>query len=346
MQDDYNYNDSMMMRDDDDYYYNNNNMNYYDDDRPRLFGNGQYFNDSSEDFRVTSRSADRGQRRNYLRYAPSGEGGGSDRRPRETAFGGRRTNGDSFGFNERTYGGDFDNFRQGNGFRGNRRLGGGGSSTIGVRDELEERREQRLQQERERRYNNQRRGGADMSRWGWQQQYDPKRGNVRNGSSNDFRRGRTYNGMRDLYTPREREMKQMQDNARLSQSVSMGASSSSSQQGDSRGVGRGGRRVVGGQELPNYSERYYGDGDREVQNGKYGYGQDGYGYGRNGYQNDNMGYQEGDSYNDYYPDYGFERDDRDYYDPEIVGRSGGRENSGKRFRNSLRNFKEFFNTGF
>lgn len=205
MQDDYYYNDndSMMLRDDD-YYYNDNNMNAMgrSGPGPRLFGNGQYFNDSSEDFRVTSRS-DRDQRRNYLRYAPSGEGGGGgDRRPRETAFGGRRTNGDSFGFNERTYGGDFDNFRQGNGFRGNRRLGGSG-----VREELEERREQRLQQERERRYNNQRKGGADMSRWGWQQQYDPKRGNVRNGSSDDFRRGRTYNGMRDLYTPREREMR-------------------------------------------------------------------------------------------------------------------------------------------
>ena len=40
------------------------------------------------------------------------------------------------------------------------------------------------------------------ARYGFQQQYDVNRGNVRGGSSNDFRRGRAFDRYQDFQTPR------------------------------------------------------------------------------------------------------------------------------------------------
>ena len=54
------------------------------------------------------------------------------------------------------------------------------------------------------------------ARYGWQQQYDTGRGNVRGGSSSDFRRGSSFDRYQDFSTPREREMQQMLDNRELS----------------------------------------------------------------------------------------------------------------------------------
>mmetsp|Transcript_38634 Transcript_38634/g.81236 ORF Transcript_38634/g.81236 Transcript_38634/m.81236 type:complete len:490 (-) Transcript_38634:301-1770(-) len=65
--------------------------------------------------------------------------------------------------------------------------------------------------EREERQQRQNQG----ARYGWQQQYNTGRGNVRQGSSNDFRRGREYDDKRDFMTPRERERLQRLDNRAL-----------------------------------------------------------------------------------------------------------------------------------
>lgn len=49
-------------------------------------------------------------------------------------------------------------------------------------------------------------------RYGWQQQYNRGRGNVRRGSGEDFRRGSALNRISDYFTPLERERRQMRDN--------------------------------------------------------------------------------------------------------------------------------------
>lgn len=79
-----------------------------------------------------------------------------------------------------------------------------------------------------------------MARYGNQQQYDVNRGNVRAGSSSDFRRGRGFDRIQDFLSPREREMRQMQDNRILGRGVY--------QQGyydDGRGGGYGGYQGEG-----------------------------------------------------------------------------------------------------
>lgn len=53
------------------------------------------------------------------------------------------------------------------------------------------------------------------ARYGWQQQYDTSRGNVRGGSSSNFRRGRAFDRMQDFLTPLERERRAMQENRDL-----------------------------------------------------------------------------------------------------------------------------------
>ena len=130
---------------------------------------------------------------------------------------------------DRTYGGDFtsENFRRG---RGSGR----------IQDFLTPReREERQQRQNE---------GA---RYGWQQQYNMGRGNVRRGSSNDFRRGaRTTRAV--TLTPREREMRQMRDN---------------------RELGRYGRDGIG----------YDRGGEDYYERDDIGYGRDGIDYGRADY---------------------------------------------------------------
>jgi hypothetical protein len=113
-------------------------------------------------------------------------------------------------------------------------------------------------------------------RYGWQQQYNRGRGNVRMGSGEDFRRGSALTRISDYFTPLERERRQMSDN---------------------RALGRGGRR----------SEGYY-DGGRDY----YGSSSRGGGRGmdgrRGGYYEDYPDYGFGDYYDDdEYDDY-FEND--------------------------------------
>lgn len=52
-------------------------------------------------------------------------------------------------------------------------------------------------------------------RYGWQQQYNRDRGNVRMGSGEDFRRGSALSRISDYFTPLERERRQMSDNRAL-----------------------------------------------------------------------------------------------------------------------------------
>jgi len=56
------------------------------------------------------------------------------------------------------------------------------------------------------------RNDNDGARYGWQQQYDADRGNVRQGPSSDFWRGTGYNRIQDFQTLRERELGQQRDN--------------------------------------------------------------------------------------------------------------------------------------
>lgn len=83
----------------------------------------------------------------------------------------------------------------------------------------------------------------DGLRYGWQQQYDRERGNVRRGSGEDFRRGSALTRISDYLTPLERERRQMSDNRALGRgSSSMGYSNSNG--GGQYGYGNN-NRVVG-----------------------------------------------------------------------------------------------------
>eukprot|EP00986_Skeletonema_menzelii_P009973 scaffold4675_cov126-Skeletonema_menzelii.AAC.4 len=59
-------------------------------------------------------------------------------------------------------------------------------------------------------------------RYGWQQQYNRERGNVRMGSGEDFRRGSSLSRISDYFTPLERERRQMSDNRALGRGRSEG----------------------------------------------------------------------------------------------------------------------------
>lgn len=191
-----------------------------------LFGRGEYFGgrqgSNSENFRQASRG-ERYRRRENLRSGP-------DYGQNEIAFGGRRQyNGDDRQYgsirNDEQYGsvrrggrmqGQRQDGNQGGGWQdrqydqGNVRSGtgngfkrGGSANTGNSRVQnffTPKQREVRQQQDNQ---------GA---RYGWQQQYNTDRGNVRAGSSNDFRRGSSNDRMQDYYTPKQREIWQRQDN--------------------------------------------------------------------------------------------------------------------------------------
>ena len=142
------------------------------------------------------------------------------------------------------------------------------------------------------------------ARYGFQQQYDVNRGNVRSGSSNDFRRGRAFDRYQDFQTPREREMRQMRDNRMLS-----------------RGVGYDGSDNYG----PYRSD--YG-----------GYRSGGSSYGRGDYRGDYDGYGNDDDYSYSSRRGGRGGRDSDYYSDggDVIGDSysSNRRNNGRRQRNN------------
>mmetsp|Transcript_7879 Transcript_7879/g.12200 ORF Transcript_7879/g.12200 Transcript_7879/m.12200 type:complete len:423 (-) Transcript_7879:161-1429(-) len=121
------------------------------------------------------------------------------------------------------------------------------------------------------------RNGAGQNnglRYGWQQQYNRERGNVRMGSGEDFRKGSSLSRISDYFTPLERERRQMSDN---------------------RALGRG------------RTEGYGNDGGGY---GQYGNSDRGGGVGaarRGGYYDDYPDYGFDDNYEDEYDDY-FEND--------------------------------------
>jgi len=123
------------------------------------------------------------------------------------------------------------------------------------------------------------RNGAGQNnglRYGWQQQYNRERGNVRMGSGEDFRKGSSLSRISDYFTPLERERRQMSDN---------------------RALGRGRTEGYG----------YGGDGGGGY--GQYGNSDRGGGVGgarRGGYYDDYPDYGF-DNYEDEYDDY-FEND--------------------------------------
>jgi len=123
----------------------------------------------------------------------------------------------------------------------------------------------------------QRQNGGRMARYGNQQQYDVNRGNVRAGSSSDFRRGRGFDRIQDYLSPREREMRQMQDNRMLGRGVY--------QQGyydDGRGGYYGGYQGEGMGDT--YGRDMYDDFSFSSSSGRRrDYGRDLSDYGRSGY---------------------------------------------------------------
>ena len=109
----------------------------------------------------------------------------------------------------------------------------------------------------------------NLLRYGWQQQYDWDRGNVRRGSGEDFRRGSAVSRISDYFTPLERERRQMWDNRVLGRGSGSGSSSSSWDRGDtpmtsSLGYSGGVENRRGGyyEDYPNYGfDNYYDDDD-------------------------------------------------------------------------------------
>ena len=133
---------------------------------------------SSEDFRRVSNNDRYRRRDNNFRLPSYDSSGGRGYALESRTFGGRTTPyGSSYG---RQLGGNYasEGFRQGN-------------SVNRIQDYLTPR-EREMSQQRQN-------FGA---RYGFQQQYDVNRGNVRGGSSNDFRRGRAFDRYQDFQTPR------------------------------------------------------------------------------------------------------------------------------------------------
>ena len=102
-------------------------------------------------------------------------------------------------------------------------------------------------------------------RYGWQQQYNRDRGNVRRGSGEDFRRGSALNRISDYFTPLERERRQMRDNREsMGRRYDNGRGYSTTTMGGSRRDYDGGSsRRVGGyyEDYPDYGfdDDYYQD---------------------------------------------------------------------------------------
>ncbi|KAL7553116.1 hypothetical protein ACHAWF_016391 [Thalassiosira exigua] len=213
--DDYNRGGDYNYRDDYDPYYRDGNDGRRDDSRR---SNGIIDPSYRDSNRRRNDYRDGFERGNYRDYGRSDR----DMRRRDLQY----LSSPSFRDEYQTSGGGGNNWRGSEDFR--RTNNRGGSRNVGNKDEI---------------------------RWGWQQTYNTGRGNVRNGSSSDFRRGRSYNTYRTYATPREREMRQMEDNRRLG-----------------RGGYNGGRDGMGGQ-MEERLGTYYG------RNKYNGYGESGVDYG-------------------------------------------------------------------
>ena len=96
-------------------------------------------------------------------------------------------------------------------------------------------------------------------RYGWQQQYDRERGNVRMGSGEDFRRGSSLSRISDYFTPLERERRQMSDNRVLGRGGSYGNDGYYQQYGSNRGGSGGVKRGGYYDDYPNYGFDSYDD---------------------------------------------------------------------------------------
>mmetsp|Transcript_34899 Transcript_34899/g.74446 ORF Transcript_34899/g.74446 Transcript_34899/m.74446 type:complete len:432 (-) Transcript_34899:120-1415(-) len=311
------------------YGYDNYDYDPYYNPRP-LFGNSDYYTrqGSSEDFRRSTRG-DRYTRREGMRNSSgygvrnnNGMGGGGRMQDYYTpgereAYQQRQNQGARYGWQQ-----------QYNTERGNVRSGSSNDFRRGTAlDRIQDFLTPKEREARQQRQN-------DGARYGWQQQYNTERGNVRSGSSSDFRRGRAYDTFRTYTTPKEMEKRQMEDNR------SFGARSNND-------YGGGGRGNINGM-------RNGGDGRFNARGGRsdnsYGGGGDSYGYGRNSGRNDGRydGANDGryGGGNDVY-EYG--RDD--YYEPEIVDGGGyaregydggGRRANRRRIRNSWENLRNVF----
>lgn len=101
-------------------------------------------------------------------------------------------------------------------------------------------------------------------RYGWQQQYNRDRGNVRMGSGEDFRRGSSLSRISDYFTPLERERRQMSDNRALGRGGGREESYNNYYGNiENRRGGRGldGRRGGYYDDYPDYGFESYDDGE-------------------------------------------------------------------------------------
>ena len=191
----------------DNYYGGGRGRGYgYDEDpydEGGLFGNSEYYDrpgysggSSSEDFRLSS------YRRDGMRNLDGDRGRGRIPMIQEYSTPGereRRNRGVRYGWQQQY------DWGRGNVREGSSRDFRQGSARARIQDYLTPGQRERRQQAR------------DGVRYGWQQQYDWGRGNVRrSGSSEYFRRGRERDDVQDFRSPRERERRQREDNRVLS----------------------------------------------------------------------------------------------------------------------------------